>query len=59
MVFRSYSGRPHWGKCNYLTSDDFASMYGVGWKSFWKVQRSLDPDGVFLNSYLRDLRDPQ
>ena len=59
MIFRSYSGRPHWGKCNYLTSDDFASMYGVGWKSFWKVQRSLDPDGVFLNSYLRDLRDPQ
>ena len=47
-IFRSYDGRPHWGKCNYLTYSDFASMYDEGWDSFWKIQRDLDPEGLFL-----------
>ena len=56
-IFRSYDGRPHWGKCNYLTYSDFASMYDEGWDSFWKIQRDLDPEGLFLNSYLQSLCD--
>lgn len=56
-IFRTYEGRPHWGKCNYLTNNDFASIYGQGWDAFWKVQSDLDPKGVFLNQYLQDLRD--
>ena len=55
-IFRTYDGRPHWGKCNYLTYSDFASMYKEGWTAFWKIQRDLDPEGLFLNSYLQSLK---
>ena len=30
-------------------------MYNEGWDSFWKIQRDLDPEGLFLNSYLQSL----
>tara|TARA_B100000700_G_scaffold227030_1_gene250661 strand:+ start:1484 stop:2665 length:1182 start_codon:yes stop_codon:yes gene_type:complete len=59
QVFRTYDGRPHWGKCNYLTHSDFALLYEEGWTAFWKVQRELDPEGVFLSSYLQSLRNSE
>mgnify|MGYP003328334833 CR=1 FL=1 len=58
-TFRNYDGRPHCGKCNYLTYNDFSSMYAEGWDSFWKVQRDLDPKGLFLNSYLQSLQNSE
>ena len=58
-IFRTYDGRPHWGKCNYLTHSDFASMYKEGWTAFWKIQRNLDPEGLFLNSYLQSLQNSE
>jgi len=53
-IFRKYNGRPHWGKLNTLTRDDFMALY-PHWKDFEAVRRELDPQGRFLNDYLRTL----
>jgi len=53
-VFRSYDGRPHWGKHHGLTSDELSTIYPE-WETFQAVREGLDPDGVFLNPYLRGL----
>ena len=53
-IFRKYQGRPHWGKLNNLTREDFAQLY-PRWSDFTEVRKQLDPDGKFLNPYLKQL----
>ena len=53
-IFRKYQGRPHWGKLNTLTANDFRAMY-PRWDDFIQVRRELDPQGRFLNPYLKSL----
>ena len=53
-IFRSYGGRPHWGKHHNRTAADLSSLYPC-WDDFQAARRSLDPDGVFLNDYVREL----
>jgi FAD-linked oxidoreductase len=51
-IFRKRGGRPHWGKLNTLASADFAALY-PRWSDAMNVRRELDPDGRFLNDYLK------
>lgn len=53
-IFRKYSGRPHWGKLNTLGADDFRALY-PHWDDFRAVRNELDPEGRFLNTYLKQL----
>jgi FAD/FMN-containing dehydrogenase len=53
-VFQRYEGRPHWGKMHTLTAATLATRY-PRWNEFLRVRASLDPQGVFLNGYLRRL----
>ncbi len=53
-VFRSYEGRPHWGKQHNLTGRDFAWMYPE-WRRFQAARRRADPAGKFLSPYLSSL----
>lgn len=53
-IFRRYDGRPHWGKHHSMTGSELAMRYPE-WDTFQAVRESLDPDGVFLNDYLREL----
>lgn len=53
-IFQRYDGRPHWGKLHTLTAATLASRY-PHWQDFLRVRASLDPQGVFLNDYLRQL----
>jgi FAD/FMN-containing dehydrogenase len=53
-VFRQHEGRPHWGKLHTATPDELRARYPQ-WDSFQSVRQRLDPDGVFLNPYLRGL----
>jgi len=55
-IFRSYGGRPHWGKHHTRTAAELSSLY-PRWEDFQGVRDSLDPDSVFLNDYVRDLFD--
>lgn len=51
-IFRSFGGRPHWGKWHSLQARDFATLYPQ-WESFNAVRRRFDPKGRFLTPYLR------
>lgn len=53
-IFRSYGGRPHWGKLNTLDASDVQEIYPEfqNWMSFRAQQ---DPDNVFVSPYFRHL----
>ncbi len=61
-IFRTFDGRPHWGKLHNLRAADFEQQY-TQWARFQAVREQLDPSGIFLNPYLqtifglRDARD--
>lgn len=54
-VFRSYDGRPHWGKINYLAGDELAALH-PRWPNWWEVRDRVDPTGRFLNDYMQSIR---
>lgn len=54
-IFRSYGGRPHWGKVHYLDGDDLANDYEM-WGRWWEIRDQLDPAEIMLNERLRQLR---
>ncbi len=53
-VFVEHGGRPHWGKIHPRRAADLAPEY-EHWDHFWRLRAELDPDGRFLNPYLREL----
>ena len=53
-LLRAHDGRPHWGKKHTRTAAQLRPMY-PRWDTFQQIRRQLDPDGVFLNPYLREL----
>jgi len=55
-IFKRYQGRPHWGKMHTQNAESLAALY-PHWHDFRRIRASLDPQGIFLNSYLRRLFD--
>ncbi len=53
-LLRSRDARPHWGKIHYLDGDRVEALYPA-LDAFRLVRERFDPDGVFLNEYLREL----
>lgn len=53
-IFRNHRGRPHWGKMHSHTARDLRDRYPQ-WDAFLAVREQVDPDGRFLNPYLRHL----
>jgi len=54
-VFRSFDGRPHWGKAHSLTGPDLAKLYPrLG--QWWAERDRWDPTGVFVTPELAALR---
>ncbi len=48
----NHSGRPHWGKWHESTADYLETVYPrLG--AFGELRRQLDPEGLFLNAWLR------
>jgi L-gulonolactone oxidase len=48
----AHDGRPHWAKAHTASKADLEGMY-ERMPDFLAVRKRVDPDGVFLNSYLR------
>jgi len=55
-IFRRYQGRPHWGKMHAQDAASLAKLY-PHWYDFQRVRAMLDPQGMFLNEYMRTLFD--
>ncbi len=53
-IFVACDGRPHWGKLCYLSPTRHADRFPA-FSSFSGIRQRLDPDGMFLNDYLRPL----
>jgi FAD-linked oxidoreductase len=53
-IFRRYGGRPHWGKLHSLKFAELERLY-PRWGDYQALRRRLDPQGKFLNSYLKQL----
>jgi FAD-linked oxidoreductase len=53
-IFTRHGGRPHWGKLHTRDAAYLAAAY-PRWGDFQRVRASLDPNGTFLNDYLREL----
>lgn len=53
-IFLAHDGRPHWGKMHTLEAGQLAERY-PRFGDFQKQRATQDPEGLFLNGYLRDL----
>ncbi|GAA1168175.1 D-arabinono-1,4-lactone oxidase [Nesterenkonia sandarakina] len=51
-LFLGDGGRPHWGKKHTCTAEQLSQMYSH-WDRFGEIRRQLDPQGTYLNDYLR------
>jgi FAD/FMN-containing dehydrogenase len=54
-VFQRFDGRPHWGKVNYLSGSELATVH-PRWSDWWQARNAIDPEGMFLNDYMRTLQ---
>ena len=54
-IFNAFSGRPHWGKVNYLDGATLARRH-PRWREWWQARDAIDPTETFLNDYLRHVR---
>jgi FAD/FMN-containing dehydrogenase len=57
-IFRSYGGRPHWGKIHTLSANAFRVLY-PRFDDFLAVRDKLDPRGLFGNEYLDRVLGPR
>ncbi|MFB2538123.1 D-arabinono-1,4-lactone oxidase [Acinetobacter sp. c3-l95] len=48
-----WQGRPHWGKVSHLNQKEVQALY-PDLAKFLAVRKQYDPDGVFLNPWLRE-----
>lgn len=53
-IFLKYGGRPHFGKMNTLTNVDFEKTH-PNWNKFKEIRKQLDPNGIMLNQYLKQI----
>ena len=53
-ILLAHGGRPHWGKIHTLEADRLRDLY-PDWDRFLALRERMDPDGRFLNPYLRRL----
>lgn len=53
-IFLEYNGRPHWGKKHFLTNDLVVQKYPKV-PVFLEQRQNMDPEGIFLNDFLKKL----
>lgn len=53
-IFTAYKGRPHWGKMHTLQLEQLESLYPK-LNDFLHIREKLDPQGLFLNEYVRNM----
>lgn len=54
-LVEKYEGKPHWGKQLYMSKRYLIKQYSK-WGEFWKLAEILDPNNLFDNRFLSELR---
>ncbi|KAF9192766.1 hypothetical protein BGZ51_004934 [Haplosporangium sp. Z 767] len=52
QIMASFEGRPHWAKAHSVTYEGLVHSYPK-MEAFSEIRQKLDPEGMFLNNYLR------
>ena len=53
-IFRAHGGRPHWGKMHSLEARELQAIH-PHFDSFVALRERMDPEGKFLNPYLKSI----
>jgi FAD/FMN-containing dehydrogenase len=53
-IFKKYGGRPHWGKKHFMKAGEIKELFPE-WGKFHDYRQKLDPEGVFLTPYMKEL----
>lgn len=53
-IFIAHGGRPHWGKMHTQRAAELSASYPA-FSAFLKHRHEQDPDGIFLNTYLKQI----
>lgn len=53
-LFTEYDGRPHWGKLHQTSAEHLRAQFPK-YDRFREIRQQFDPDGIFLNEYLKPL----
>jgi FAD-linked oxidoreductase len=53
-IFLAHGGRPHWGKIHFLRAEQLTERYPQ-FENFRRIRSEHDPEGIFLNAYLREV----
>lgn len=53
-IFWKYEGRPHPAKIHTLSGKRLSSLYPK-WNEFLRIREQLDPNGKFMNTYLKKI----
>jgi len=53
-ILQKYQGRPHWGKLNTFSAKQISKAY-PRFNDFKAVRQQYDPNGKFLNTYLKEI----
>lgn len=53
-VFKDFGGRPHWGKKHTKKAAELSALY-PDWDKFLRIRKEMDPEGIFLNDYLKEI----
>ena len=54
VIMQKYDGRPHWGKMHSLDKKELYDSYPK-LPGFLEVRNQLDPQGIFLNDYIKKM----
>jgi len=53
-ILQKYEGRPHWGKLNTFSAKQISEAY-PRFNDFKAIRQHYDPNGKFLNTYLKEI----
>eukprot|EP01080_Neovahlkampfia_damariscottae_P000817 gene817-9067_t len=53
-IFIKHQGRPHYGKHHNRNATNLKHEFEK-WDDFLKIRNQMDPDGIFLNDYLKNI----
>ena len=58
VLMTRFHGRPHWAKNlpSTFSGGNWTPSFGDGMDQFFQVAKEMDPDSVFMNDFVRNLR---
>jgi D-arabinono-1,4-lactone oxidase len=52
-LMRMFNGKPHWAKQHHLSSSEALMIFGEGLEKWLRTRERVDPNGVFVNEFVR------